>query len=138
VAPPALMNEFRKVHQFNCFSCNTPAQVGLANFLRNKEAYLSLGNFLQKKRDYFQQLMKDTPFVPLASYGSYFQCYSFQSITNEKDIDFAIRLTKEYGVATIPISAFYKNATDNGVLRFCFAKKNKTLEQAVERLRNQF
>jgi methionine transaminase len=134
IAPPAFMSEFRKVHQFNCFSCNTPAQVGLANFLINKEAYLSLGIFLQKKRDYFFELMKATAFTPIASYGSYFQCYTYERFSEEADVDLAIRLTKEYGVATIPISAFYKNGNSDKVLRFCFAKKESTLELAAERL----
>jgi methionine transaminase len=134
IAAPALMAEFRKVHQFNCFSCNTPAQVGIARFLANKEVYLSLGGFLQKKRDYFMQLMKATPFTPLASHGSYFQCYTYERFSDEADADLAIRLTKEYGVATIPISAFYKKGNNDKVLRFCFAKKEATLELAAERL----
>jgi methionine transaminase len=134
IAAPALMAEFRKVHQFNCFSCNTPAQVGIARFLENKDVYLSLGGFLQKKRDYFMQLMKATPFTPLASHGSYFQCYTYECFSDEADADLAIRLTKEYGVATIPISAFYKNGNNDKVLRFCFAKKEATLELAAERL----
>jgi methionine transaminase len=134
IAAPALMAEFRKVHQFNCFSCNTPAQVGIARFLENKDVYLSLGGFLQKKRDYFMQLMKATPFTPLASHGSYFQCYTYERFSDEADADLAIRLTKEYGVATIPISAFYKNGNNDKVLRFCFAKKEATLELAAERL----
>jgi methionine transaminase len=134
IASPSFMSEFRKVHQFNCFSCNTPAQVGLANFLTNKEAYTSLGSFLQKKRDYFKTLMSATPFTPINSNGSYFQCYSYERFSNEADAELAIRLTKEYGVATIPISAFYKNGNNDKVLRFCFAKKESTLEQAAERL----
>jgi methionine transaminase len=134
IAAPALMTEFRKVHQFNCFSCNTPAQVGIARFLENKDVYLSLGGFLQKKRDYFMQLMKATPFTPLASHGSYFQCYTYERFSDEADADLAIRLTKEYGVATIPISAFYKKGNNDKVLRFCFAKKEATLELAAERL----
>ncbi|WP_153797694.1 methionine aminotransferase [Foetidibacter luteolus] len=129
-----LMKEFRKVHQFNCFSCDTPKQVALAQYLGNKDAYLGLGSFLQKKRDYFQQLMQATPFTPLPSYGSYFQCYNYAAISNEADKNFAIRITKEYGVACIPVSAFYKNAKDDKVVRFCFAKKESTLQQAVERL----
>ena len=134
ISAPALMTEFRKVHQFNCFSCNTPAQVALSDFLPNKEFYLSLGTFMQKKRDYFQTLMSGTRFTPIDSYGSYFQCYRYDRISNEKDSDFAIRITKEYRVATIPVSAFYKSGKDDNVVRFCFAKKNETLELAVERL----
>jgi methionine aminotransferase len=135
ISSPALMAEFRKVHQFNCFSCHTPSQAGLAEFLKNKEAYLSLGAFLQQKRDYFQQLMQaETAFTPLASHGSYFQCYQYNRISNESDKDLSIRITKEYGIATIPVSAFYQAGTDNKVIRFCFAKKKETIDAAVERL----
>ncbi|MEP6750240.1 MAG: methionine aminotransferase [Bacteroidota bacterium] len=135
VSSATMMQEFRKVHQFNCFSCHTPSQVGLATFLNNKEAYLSLGSFLQAKRDYFQQLMQATKFTPLPSYGSYFQCYKYDRISDEADKDLAIRITKEYGIATIPVSAFYKAGTDNKVIRFCFAKKKETIDAAVDRLR---
>lgn len=129
-----MMKEFRKVHQFNCFSCNSPTQVALASFLKNKESYLSLGEFMQQKRDYFQQLMQQTKFTPLQSHGSYFQLYRFGRISDESEKDFAIRITKEHRVAAIPVSAFYQSGTDNKVVRFCFAKKNETLELAVERL----
>jgi len=134
IAPENLMKEFRKVHQFNCFTCNSPVQVALAEFLQQKENYLQLGNFLQQKRDYFFDLMAQTKFTPIPSFGSYFQLYSYVNISNESEKDFAIRLTKEYGVATIPTSAFYKNEIDNKTLRFCFSKKEETLERAVERL----
>ena len=134
ISSPALMAEFRKVHQFNCFSCHTPSQAGLAAFLKNKEAYLSLAGFLQQKRDYFQQLMQATKFTLLPSYGSYFQCYQYDRISDESDKELAIRITKEYGIATIPVSAFYQSGTDNKVIRFCFAKKKETIDAAVERL----
>ncbi len=134
VAPPALMKEFRKIHQFNCFSCNSPVQFALADFLLQKEKYLQLGSFLQQKRDYFFTLMQQTKFKALPSYGSYFQLYDYSGITDETEMDFAIRLTKEYRVAAIPTSVFYKAGTDNKVLRFCFAKKESTLEEAVNRL----
>ena len=134
VASTPLMKEFRKVHQFNCFSCHTPSQVALAKFLSNKESYLTLGKILQKKRDYFQQLMQQTKFTPLPSYGSYFQCYQYNRISDESDKDLSIRITKEYGVASIPVSAFYNSGKDDKVIRFCFAKKEETLEQAVEKL----
>lgn len=134
IAPENLMKEFRKVHQFNCFTCNSPIQVALAEFLQQKQNYLKLGNFLQQKRDYFFDLMAQTKFTPIPSFGSYFQLYSYVNISNESEKDFAIRLTKEYGVATIPTSAFYKNEIDNKTLRFCFSKKEETLERAVERL----
>ncbi|NII24557.1 methionine aminotransferase [Pseudoflavitalea sp. X16] len=135
VAPAAFTKEFRKVHQFNCFSCHTPSQVALAGFLKNRESYLQLSPEMQQKRDYFSRLMADTRFTSLPSYGSYFQCYKYDRISEEGDKDFAIRITKEYGIATIPVSAFYQSGEDNKVIRFCFAKKESTLEQAVERLR---
>jgi methionine aminotransferase len=134
VAPPALMKEFRKVHQFNCFTCNSPIQYALAEFIQKKENYLELGGFLQQKRDKFQAMMGQTKFTPLVSHGSYFQLYSYERVSDESEKDLAIRLTKEYGVATIPVSAFYQNGQDNRVLRFCFAKKESTLEEAVNRL----
>ncbi len=134
VAPEALMKEFRKIHQFNCFTCNSPIQFALAEFLKQKESYLQLGNRLQQKRDHLFNAMQQTRFKALPSYGSYFQLYSYADITNESEKEFAIRLTKEYGVATIPTSAFYKTETDNKVLRFCFSKNENTLEEAANRL----
>lgn len=134
VSSKQLMQEFRKVHQYNCFSVHTPSQVALAEYLKDAEAYLQLGTFVQSKRDYFKQLMKATPFVPLASKGSYFQCYSYKALSDESDKEFAIRLTKNYGVTTIPISVFYQSEKDDKVVRFCFCKKEETLEKAVEKL----
>ncbi len=134
VAPPSLMAEFRKIHQFNCFSTNSTVQFALAAFLKQKEKYLQLGSFLQQKRDYFAGMMLQTKFKALPSHGSYFQLYRCNDITDESEKDFAIRLTKEYKVTAIPTSVFYKNETDNKVLRFCFAKKESTLEEAVNRL----
>jgi methionine transaminase len=134
IAPAALTAEFRKIHQFNCFSCFTPSQVALAAFLKNKEAYLSLSSFMQEKRDYFKQLMQQTKFTMQESSGSYFICGTYERISDEADKDLAIRLTKEAGVATIPVSVFYRGGKDDKVLRFCFSKKNETLEDAAERL----
>jgi len=134
ITSPELMSEFRKVHQFNCFCCHTPSQVALADFLKNKDAYLSLSGFMQQKRDYFLQLMKETRFTMLESKGSYFICAKYDRISDEGDKEFAIRITKEYSVASIPVSAFYKAGTDNHVVRFCFSKNNETLEKAVSRL----
>jgi methionine aminotransferase len=134
IAPATLMAEFRKIHQFNAFTCDTPKQVAIAAFLKEEKHYLELGSFLQQKRDYFEALMKATRFKPIPSHGSYFQSYSYAAISNESEKDFAVRLTKEAGVATIPLSAFYKTEVNNSVLRFCFAKKEETLEAAVERL----
>ena len=136
IAPKSLMQEFRKVHQFNCFSCNSPVQFALASYLQNENAYLSLGKQLQQKRDYFRTLMQLTPFKLIPSFGSYFECYSYEGLSDINDFDLAVHLTKNYGVATIPVSSFYKNKEDNKVLRFCFAKKEATLEKAVEKLAN--
>ena len=135
IAPAPLMKEFRKIHQFNCFSCDTPKQVALSAFLKQKDVYLQLGARLQKKRDLFQELMKSTRFTPFPSYGSYFQIYSYQNISEEAERDFAIRITKEIAVAAVPVSAFYRSERNHQVLRFCFSKKESTLETAVERLR---
>ena len=134
IAPATYTNEFRKVHQFNCFSCNSPAQFGLAEYLQNENVYLNLGKEIQAKRDYFRQLMQATSFKNIPSYGSYFECYSYENFSNESDFELAIRLTKKYGVTTIPVSSFYINKTDNKVLRFCFAKKDETLEKAARKL----
>ena len=134
IAPAELTKEFRKVHQFNCFSCHTPSQVALAGFLKNKEAYLSLSSFMQEKRDLFKSLMQQTRFTMHESFGSYFICGTYERISDESDKDLAIRLTKEAGVATIPVSAFYQSGKDDKVLRFCFSKRAETLEAAVEKL----
>jgi methionine aminotransferase len=135
IASAELMKEFRKVHQFNCFSCNSPVQFALAEYLKNEEAYLGLGSLMQQKRDHFRKLMQQMPFKVIPSHGSYFECYSYKEFTNEADHALAINLTKQYGVATIPMSSFYKDGTDNKVLRFCFCKKEETLIKAAERLR---
>lgn len=134
ISAPEAMKEFRKVHQFNCFCCHTPSQVALASFLKERDAYLELGSFMQQKRDYFIDLMKGTRFELLNSSGSYFITATYNKISEEGDKDFVIRMTKEIGVATIPVSAFYKDGTDNKVIRFCFAKKEGTIKAAVERL----
>jgi len=134
MAPAFLMQEFRKVHQFVVFSVNTPLQYALAEYLKNEEHYLGLASFFQEKRDYFRKGLQQTRFGVLPCYGSYFQSVSYDNITDEKDIDFALRLTKEIGVASIPTSVFYTKGTDHHVLRFCFAKKQETMDKAIERL----
>ena len=134
IAPAALTAEFRKIHQYNCFSCFTPAQVALAGFLQNKEAYLSLAGIMQEKRDYFKEMMQQTRFSMQESFGSYFICGTYERISEEPDRELAVRLTKEAGVATIPVSVFYGSGKDDRVLRFCFSKKKETLEAAVEKL----
>lgn len=134
VASAPLMKEFRKVHQFNCFSCNSPIQYALATYLEKEDAYRELGKVMQGKRDLFRRLMQETQFRVIPSHGSYFECYSYRELSDEEDGKFAMRLTRESGVACIPVSSFYKDGTDNRVVRFCFAKKDETLERAVGRL----
>ncbi len=134
LAPEKLMSEFRKIHQFNVFSVNTPMQAGIANYLKSSNVYQEIPIFFQKKRDYFQELLKQTKFELLPCKGSYFQCVSFANISDEKDTDFAKRLVSTVGVAAIPVSAFYTQKMDNKVIRFCFAKEDHTLEKAVEKL----
>jgi methionine aminotransferase len=134
IAGESLMKEYRKVHQFNAFTCDTPKQVALAAYLSENKNYLILGQQMQQKRDLLRQLLSATKLECIPSYGSYFECYSYKNISNENDKAFAIRLIKEYGVATIPVSAFYQDKTDHGVIRFCFAKKDETLKAAAERL----
>ncbi len=134
VAPAKLMGEFRKIHQFDAFCCFTPTQIALAEHLKQAEAYLSLASFMQKKRDLFLGNMKDSRFSFLPSSGSYFVCATYEQISSMPAKELAIELTKSIGVATIPVSAFYQNGHDDKVLRFCFAKKDETLETAAERL----
>ncbi|HEY1010468.1 MAG: methionine aminotransferase [Daejeonella sp.] len=134
LTPEWLMTEFRKVHQFLVFSVNTPVQYAIADFLGNAENYSGLNNFFQVKKDFFSNLLKDTRFDLLPCFGSYFQSVQYTRISDEKDTDLAKRLITEFGVASIPVSAFYGNGTDHRVLRFCFAKKQETLEKAVDRL----
>ncbi len=134
IAPSLYMKEFRKVHQFNVFTCFAPAQVALAEYLDNREGYTLLGSFLQKKRDLFISLMAGSRFEFLPSHGSYFICAKYNNISDQSDSEFAVRLIEQAGVATIPVSAFYRNGDDNKVLRFCFAKKEETLRAAAQRL----
>jgi len=134
LGPAHLMKEFRKVHQFTVFSVNTPLQHALTAYMLNKENYAGLSEFYQKKRDYFQKLMKGSNFKILPCLGSYFQLLDYSSISKEKDTEYAIRLTKENGVASIPVSVFYSVPQDHHLLRFCFAKENDQLEKAAERL----
>ena len=134
VGPENLMKEFRKAHQFNVFSSNHPMQWALAEYLKDKENYIHLSKFYQTKRNNFLRLMKGSRFIPLECKGSYFQLMSYKDISAEKDTDFAVRITKEFGVASIPVSVFYHKPVDNKYVRFCFAKKDETLEQAAEKL----
>ena len=134
MAPAFLMHEFRKVHQFLVFSVNAPVQYAIAEYLKDERTYLDLPEFYQEKRDYFRSGLAQSRFKLLPCFGSYFQSVTYDRITDEKDSNFALRLTRDVGVASIPTSAFYTKATDHHVLRFCFAKKQETLDKAVERL----
>jgi methionine aminotransferase len=135
VAPEWLTKEFRKVHQFNAFSCFTPTQVALASFLKEPAHYQSLPGFMQKKRDQFEELMAGTRFRALPTHGSYFQIYSYANISDEPDAVFAKNLVAHHGVAAIPVSAFYQSGKDDHVVRFCFAKQEATIQAAVEKLK---
>ncbi|MBN1271654.1 MAG: methionine aminotransferase [Candidatus Aminicenantes bacterium] len=136
LAPANLMKEFRQVHQFMVYACNTPIQYAFADFLKQKENYEGIGDFYQKKRDLFLKLIKNSRFRFKPASGSYFQLLEYGDITREKDTQFAERLTKEYGVASIPVSVFYPRPVDFKVLRFCFAKTEETLEKAAAILSN--
>ena len=135
-APAELSREFRKVHQFNVFTVNTPMQYGLASYLSEASHYLNLPQFYQAKRDFFRAGLEATRFKLLPTPGTYFQCadYSKLNIPQAKlsEADFCQWLTKEIGVAAIPVSAFYEQPTESGVIRFCFAKQEKTLSNALE------
>ena len=136
VAPAPLTTEFRKVHQFVTFSTSTPFQHALADFLETRRGLAELSPFFQAKRDLFLSLMAGSRFRPLACCGSYFQLMDYSSITDEPDAAFAVRITKEHGVASIPTSSFVHDGQAPRVLRFCFAKQDETLRAAAERLRN--
>jgi len=131
LAPENLMEEFRKVHQFVVFACNTPIQFAIAEYMKDKSVYENLGNFYQLKRDYFQKMIKPSRFRIIPSFGTYFQLLDYKNITDEPEIDFAIRMTRDFKLASIPVSVFYHNNTDNKILRFCFAKTEKTIEKAA-------
>lgn len=131
LAPSELMTEVRKVHQFVVFASNTPIQYAIAEFLHDETNYLQLPNFYQQKRDLFVSLISESRFKVIPSFGTYFQLLDYSAISDSDEMSFAIRLTKEFGVASVPVSPFYHNATDNKVLRFCFAKKEETLRKAA-------
>jgi len=136
IAPSEMMKEFRKIHQFLCFTCNTPMQVAIAQFIQHEDEYLGLPKFFEKKRDLFLELIQDLPFtIHQKAQGSYFQLASYERINDMPDKEFAIWLAKEFGVATIPVSAFNHDGKDDKLIRFCFAKKDETLEQACDKLR---
>ncbi|WP_261546675.1 pyridoxal phosphate-dependent aminotransferase [Burkholderia multivorans] len=133
-APAALTAEFRKVHQFNVFTVNTPMQIGLAEYLRDPAPYLTLAGFYQNKRDFFRAGLERTRFKLLPCSGTYFQCVDYSAISDLPEAEFSKWLTSEIGVAAIPVSAFYHEPHESGVVRFCFAKQESTLATALERL----
>jgi methionine transaminase len=128
--PAALMKEFRKVHQFNVFSCNTPVQYALAEYMEDENGYLGLPALYEGKRDLFLKAIRKSRFTYTPSSGTYFQCLSYKEMFDEKDTDLALRLAKQFKIASIPCSAFYPNHLDEKVLRFCFAKEEETLAHA--------
>lgn len=130
LGPAHLMAEFRKVHQFNVFSVNTPMQYALADYLADADTYLSLPGFFQQKRDFFLQALQGSRLRPLPCEGTYFCTFDYSAISQEPDTAFAKRMTTQYGVAAIPISAFYSNGQDDKIIRLCFAKLGETLEKA--------
>ena len=134
VAPPELTREFRKVHQFNVFSANHPMQAAFADFMADPAEYLGLPDFYQQKRDFFLQAMSATRFRPLPCKGTYFQLFDYSHLSDEADLDFCKRLTTEYGVAAIPVSAFHSDRRDEKVIRLCFAKTEDLLERAGKAL----
>jgi methionine aminotransferase len=132
LAPKNLTHELRKVHQFVTFASNTPIQHALADFIKEKAHYDYVPAFYQQKRDYFTHLIKDSRFGIIPCHGTYFQLLNYEGISDENELDFAIRLTKEFGVATVPVSPFYHNKQNNKMLRVCFAKGEETLQKAAE------
>ncbi|MBP5987425.1 MAG: pyridoxal phosphate-dependent aminotransferase [Azonexus sp.] len=134
VAPAALMAEFRKVHQFNVFTVHAPSQLAIAEYMQDARRHLGLAAFYQQKRDFFRDLLAATPFELLPCRGTYFQLARYDSISDRPDREFAEWLTREVGVAVIPISVFYADGRDDRVVRFCFAKQEATLRAAAERL----
>ncbi|HEX5001173.1 MAG TPA: methionine aminotransferase [Bacteroidia bacterium] len=136
VAPSNLTAAFRKVHQYMVFAVNTPIQHALASYMEDPAHYSGIGEMYQHKRDYFVSHLKKSGFKLLPCSGSYFQLADYSAISHEKDTDFAVRLTRDFGVAAIPISVFYKNNIDNKILRFCFAKEEATLKAAAAHLCN--
>ncbi|MCF8304573.1 MAG: methionine aminotransferase [Bacteroidales bacterium] len=131
LAPANLTGIFRKVHQFVVFAVNTPAQYAIAEYLQNPSHYLDIAGFYQEKRDYFSRLIAPSRFKIIPCKGTYFQLLDYSAISGEKEEDFAKRLITEYGVAAVPVSAFYHDKEENRVLRFCFAKTDETLEKAA-------
>ena len=134
-APKELTTEFRKVHQFLTFATSHPFQFGIATYLKKyPQKPFELKQIYEEKRNQFLEILKATRFEPLPCEGSYFQTCSFKKITDEKDTNFVMKMTREFGVAAIPFSVFYQNEMDHKVIRFCFAKERDTLNKAGDKL----
>ena len=133
-APASMTTEFRKVHQFNVFTVNTPTQYGLARYMQNPAPYLELPAFYQRKRDLFAEGLRATRLRPLPCEGTYFQCVDYREVSDQDEASFCQWLTTEVKVAAIPLSAFYGDGFNQGIARLCFAKRDETLLQALDRL----
>ncbi len=136
IAPEYMMNEFRKIHQFNVFCVNTPIQFAIADYIKEEKNYFMLSEFYQAKRNLFLKLINESNFIVYPCEGTYFQILDYSRISNEPDYEFSVRMIKEYGIASIPVSAFYKNETNEKLLRLCFAKKEETITNAANKLIN--
>src|SRR5690606_5374552 len=134
LAPEELTKEVRKVHQYNVFCVSTPVQFALAEFMKNKEEYLGLNQFFQQKRNFLMEGMDTTPFKIIKPKGTYYLLADYSQISDLNDVEFSKLLTETHKVATIPVSVFYENPPQEKLLRLCFAKKQETLEKAIERL----
>jgi methionine aminotransferase len=132
LAPAYMMTEFKKVHQYNTFCPAAPMQFAVADFMKRREEYTSLPAFFQQKRDLFLSTIAQSRWKVLPSSGTYFQMLSYETISDENDVAFAARLTREFGLASIPVSVFYQDKTDHKIVRFCIAKKDETLLKATD------
>ena len=129
-----MMKEFRKIHQFIVFAVNTPIQLAISKFMKNESNIYSLNNFYQDKRDLFRNLLKDSNFILRDCNGTYFQLLDYSKISTKSDFDFSEYLTKEVGVAVIPLSPFYSKINSDNLIRVCFAKQNNVIETAAKKL----
>ena len=133
-APAEITKEFRKIHQFNVFSVNTPIQLALGEYMKDDEHYLHVDRFFQEKRDFLRKGLANTSFKLLDCEATYFQALNYSKISDKSDLEFATELTIEKKVASVPFSSFYKEKIDEKLIRICFAKKQETLEKAIENL----
>jgi methionine transaminase len=134
VGPERLMNEFKSIHQWNVFCTNSFLQFAIADYLEDSENYTYLPSFFEQKRNLMNDLFKDLPITPKVAKGTYFQLYDYSKVSDLNDVEFAKYLTAEIGVATIPLSPFYSNGSDDKIIRLCFAKNDTTMKMAAEKL----